>query len=256
MVFIAISYWLYSTVRSRTGSTTAADCGLAQSLSPLQRKACGRALDIWHFERAIGTGFERGFNKAVAGIETLAKFANYWYAIAHFVVTIGVLVWVYRRHPFQYRGVRTALYSTNLVALIGFATYELAPPRMLTQLGFIDTVVRFHTWGSWGSDGIASVSNQFAAMPSMHIAWSVWSAIALVRLSPHKWVRVLGGSYPVVTFFVIVGTGNHFWLDALGGLVALWLGFLVQRLLSGQPAIDASLEDADVLAGSRLARAP
>jgi hypothetical protein len=242
VAFILISYVLYSQVRNRVGSTRAADCGQAHLLSDLQTAACNRALDIWHFQRAIGTGFELAVNKAVAGIEWLAVAANYWYALAHFIVTIGVLVWIYRRHPLQYRGLRTALYSTNMFALFGYAFYELAPPRMLTQVGFIDTVVQFETWGSWGSGGVAAVSNQFAAMPSMHVAWSIWSAYALIELSPHRWVRVLGGIYPVVTLFVIVATANHFWLDAAGGIVALWLGFLTQRLLSGQPAVELALE--------------
>lgn len=244
-IFIGISYVLYGQVRSSVGATTTADCGVRGGLSDLQRVACDRGLDIWHFERALGLGFELRFNRFVARTETLAVLANYWYAIAHFAVTIGVLIWLYRRHPLQYRGLRTALYATNLVALFGYTFYELAPPRMLTQIGFIDTVVTFHTWGSWGSGGVASVSNQFAAMPSMHIGWSVWSALCLVWLSPHRWVRVLGALYPVITFLVIVGTGNHFWMDALGGLVALWVGFLIQRVLSGQPAVDVSLEDAD-----------
>ncbi|MEP7055066.1 MAG: phosphatase PAP2 family protein [Actinomycetota bacterium] len=242
IAFIVISYLLYSRVRNTVGGTVAADCRLTGTLSPLQRIACGRALDLWHFERAIGTGFELGFNKALARVPWLASLANYWYAIAHFVVAVGVLIWIYRRHPLQYRGLRTVLYSTNLMALFGYAFYELAPPRMLTQVGFVDTVVKFHTWGSWGSGGVASVSNQFAAMPSMHVGWSVWSAIALAQLSSKNWVKVLGCLYPVVTFFVIVGTANHFWLDALGGLIALWLGFLIQRVLSGQPAVDMQLE--------------
>jgi hypothetical protein len=245
ILFILISYLLYSKVRNNVGGTTVADCRRADTLSALQRIACGRALDIWHFERAIGTGFELGMNKAVAKVEWLATFANYWYALAHFIVTIGVLVWVYRRHPLQYRGLRTVLYGTNLVALFGYTFYELAPPRMLTQIGFIDTVVKFHTWGSWGSGGVASVSNQFAAMPSMHVAWSTWSAIAIWELARRRRVKVLGCLYPVVTFLVIVATANHFWLDALGGLVALWIGFLIQRVLSGQPAVDVNLEHQD-----------
>ncbi|MDQ1709418.1 MAG: hypothetical protein QOG49_803, partial [Frankiaceae bacterium] len=218
ILFILISYVLYSKVRNNVGGVVSADCGARATLSDLQRIACNRALDIWHFERALGTGFELAMNKAVAKIQWLALAANYWYAIAHFIVTVGVLIWIYRRHPLQYRGLRTALYSTNVAALLGYTFYELAPPRMLTQVGFVDTVVRFHTWGSWGSGGVASVSNQFAAMPSMHIGWSTWVAIALVRLSRRTWVRVLGVLYPCVTFFVIVVTANHFWLDALGGL--------------------------------------
>jgi hypothetical protein len=242
--FILLSYYLYSAVRNSVGGTQPADCGSRGILSDLQHAACDRALEIWQFQQAIGTGFELAVNKAVAGIEWLAVFSNYWYATAHFVVTIGTLVWLYRRHPLQYRGMRTALYATNAVALLGYTYYELAPPRFLTQVGFVDTIVKFETWGSWSSDGLQSISNQFAAMPSMHVAWSVWCAIAIVSLSPHAWVRWLGALYPFVTFFVIVATANHFWLDAAGGLLALWLGFVFQLLLSGQRAVDPRVERA------------
>ncbi|MEO6714199.1 MAG: phosphatase PAP2 family protein [Mycobacteriales bacterium] len=243
ILFILISYLLYGQVRNNVGGGVAADCGARNTLSDLQREACGRALDIWLFEKRIGAGFELAMNNYVADIEWLAHIANYWYAIAHFLVTVGILVWIYKWHPLQYRGLRTALYSTNVVALLGYTFYELAPPRMLTQIGFIDTIVLYGQWGSWGSGGVAAVSNQFAAMPSMHVAWSTWVAIALVRLSPTTWARVCGVVYPLATFVVIVVTGNHFWLDALGGLVALWLGFLIQRVLSGQPAVDIHLEE-------------
>jgi len=242
--FILLSYYLYSLVRNSVGGTQPADCASSGGLSALQRTACDRALDVWNFQRAIGTGFELALNKAVAGMEWLAVFSNYWYALAHFVVTVGTLVWIYRRHPLQYRAMRTALYATNSVALVGYTYYELAPPRFLTQVGFVDTIVRFQTWGSWSSDGLQSISNQFAAMPSMHVAWSVWCAIAIVSLSPHAWVRWLGALYPFVTFFVIVATANHFWVDAAGGLLALWLGFLFQRVLSGQRAVDRRFERA------------
>jgi hypothetical protein len=240
--FILLSYYLYGVVRNNVGGGVAADCGNRPSLSDLQRVACDRGMDIWEFQRAIGTGFELAVNKWVAGIEWLATFSNYWYALAHFIVTIGTLVWLYRRHPLQYRGMRTALYATNAVALLGYTFYELAPPRFLTQVGFIDTIVLYKTWGSWSTNGVQSISNQFAAMPSMHVGWSVWCAIAIVALSPHTWVRWLGALYPVVTLFVIVATANHFWLDALGGVVALWLGFVIQRLLSGYNAVDPTVE--------------
>lgn len=240
--FILLSYFLYSQVRNSVGGSQPADCGSRGLLSDLQHTACDRAVEIWNFQRAIGTGFELAVNKAVAGVEWLAVLCNYWYATAHFVVTIGTLVWLYTRHPLQYRGMRTALYATNAVALVGYTFYELAPPRFLTQAGFVDTVVQFNTWGSWSSNELQTISNQFAAMPSMHVAWSVWCAIAIVSLSPHGWVRWLGALYPLVTFFVIVATANHFWLDAVGGLAALGLGFMGQRVLSGQRAVDVRLE--------------
>jgi PAP2 superfamily protein len=112
----------------------------------------------------------------------------------------------------------------------------------MTSQVFIDTVVKYHTWGSWGSGDVAKVSNQFAAMPSLHIGWSLWAGITLFMLSRRWWIRALGLLYPVATFFVIIGTANHFVLDAVGGVVVLALGFLIQRVLTGRPAYTPSGE--------------
>ena len=109
--------------------------------------------------------------------------------------------------------------------------------QMLAAQGFVDTVESFDTWGSYASGDLAKASNQFAAMPSLHIGWSLWCGIVIVALAERSWVRVLGGIYPVATLFVIIGTGNHYLLDAVGGVLALALGFGVQRLLSGRPAL-------------------
>lgn len=223
---IGFCYWLYSLVRNGVPTHQAA--------------ALRRATGIQHLERTLHLDPELAVNRAIASVHWLAITANYYYATLHFVVTLGVLAWLYRRHPVRYRSVRSVLYGTNLVALVGFWTFPLAPPRMLTSSGYIDTVAVFHTWGSYASGDIASASNQFAAMPSLHIGWALWSGIALVRLSPTTWVRVLGALYPFVTLAVIVATANHFVLDAVGGAVVLAAGFGIQRLLSGRPAFEAA----------------
>ena len=90
----------------------------------------------------------------------------------------------------------------------------------------------FHTWGSWGSKSVSKDANLYAAMPSMHIGWSLWVAIVVVLLARRTWVRVLGALYPIGTLFVIIGTANHFFLDAIGGVVACLGGILLARLLT------------------------
>ena len=118
----------------------------------------------------------------------------------HFVVTIGVLVWIYVRHPLRYRPIRTVLYTETLLALLGFWFLALAPPRMLP--GFVDTVDIFPTaWGSWNTAGVAKLSNQLAAMPSLHIGWSVWCGIVIFKLARHRTAKShrhrLPGGHPV-----------------------------------------------------------
>jgi hypothetical protein len=222
IVLIGIGYWAYSWIRNAVPSE--------------EGTAVHRAHQVVRLERGLHIFHERGLNEFVAGQHWLAYVSNYYYATLHFVVTIGVGVWVYRKRSWYARRLRNAWYAANLFGLLGFAFLALAPPRLLPDGGFVDTVVRFHTWGSWGDASVASHSNQYAAMPSMHIAWSLWSGLVLYKLARHTWVRLLGLLYPFATLFVIIGTGNHYFLDAVGGVVALALGFAAQRLLSGKPA--------------------
>src|SRR5581483_7557332 len=100
-------------------------------------------------------------------------------------------------------------------------------------------------WGSLADPSIAQHSNQFAAMPSLHIAWAMWCAIAIWTCARHRWVRWLGVVYPFGTLTVIVGTANHFFLDAVGGVAIVALGFAVQWVLSGRGAFVAPTDAPD-----------
>ncbi|MFC4031224.1 phosphatase PAP2 family protein [Streptomyces polygonati] len=201
--------------------------------------AMHRAREILHTERLLHIDLELTLNHAVDKVSWLVVSMNYYYASLHFLVTPLVLIWLYTFRPAQYRAGRTALYTATLLALFGFAFFALAPPRFLSDQGFIDTVVEHHTWGSIGSEAVSTVSNQYAAMPSVHIVWAAWSGITVAFLARHTWIRVLGALYPVATFVVILSTGNHFIADAAGGALTLALGFLIQRVLSGKPAYRA-----------------
>jgi hypothetical protein len=222
VAFVAACYGLYSLIRNA---------------APNHRGAAVRhADDIMAVEGSAHVDVERWLNHLVDHHAWLAYMCDYYYATLHFAVTLAVLGWLYVKHPLRYRSVRSVLFATNAVALLGFWLYPLAPPRMFAGRGFIDTVAVFHTWGSFASGGFAKASNQFAAMPSLHIGWSLWCAVAVIALAERRWVRVLAGLYPVATLFVILGTANHFALDAVGGGVSLALGFGVQRVLSGRRA--------------------
>ena len=222
IIFVAIVYELYSLVRN--------------AVPEQERLALHRAASLLRVETDLHLDIERSVNGFVAHAHALAYVLDYYYATLHFVVTIAVMVWLYRRHPLRYRSLRSVLLVTNVIALLGFWLFALAPPRMLSGRGFVDTIVTFHTWGSWGSSSVDAASNQFAAMPSLHIAWATWSAIVVVQLCRRTWLRVLAAAYPFATLFVIVGTANHFVLDAVGGVAVLALGFLVNRALSGRGA--------------------
>ncbi|MGV9555308.1 phosphatase PAP2 family protein [Streptomyces sp. NPDC003401] len=219
ILLIAVSYWTYSQIRNAV---------------PEQRTAALRNADwIWRVEHHLAIAVEESVNHAVNSVTWLIVGMNYYYATLHFVLTLGVLVWLYRLHPGRYAATRLALFATTAVALVGYYLYPLAPPRLMNGGVFIDTVVVHQTWGSMASGDLKNMSNQYAAMPSMHIGWSLWCGLTIFALAGVAWVRVLGLLYPVLTLVVIVATANHFWLDAVGGLVCLAFGYTVARLWYG-----------------------
>ncbi|MFG2830622.1 phosphatase PAP2 family protein [Streptomyces sp. NPDC048434] len=231
VLLIAVSYWTYSMIRNAVPEQKA--------------KALRNADWIWQAEHSLGIAVEHTVNHAVNSVTWLIVSMNYYYATLHFIVTIGVLIWLYRRHPGRYAAARTALFATTGVALIGYYFYPLAPPRLLPDGGFVDTLIDHGTWGSLASGNLASMSNQYAAMPSMHIGWSLWCGITLALLAKPLWAKAVGLLYPATTLLVIVSTANHFWLDALGGvlclsfgfgLTCLWYGSLPHRLTRVLPA--------------------
>ncbi len=109
-----------------------------------------RAGELLRWESAAHLDPERTLNTALAGLRPLAVAADYYYATAHFLVVIAVALWAARRAPGAARRLRAVFYTLNGLGLAGFWLFPLAPPRLLTGYGFIDTVVAFHTWGSWG----------------------------------------------------------------------------------------------------------
>lgn len=213
ILLIAVSYWTYSLVRNAV---------------PEQKSQALRNADwIWQAQQHLGIAVEQSINHAVNSVTWLIVGMNYYYATLHFVVTLGVLVWLFRKHPGRYAATRMVLFATTAVALVGYYLYPLAPPRLMNGQDFIDTVLVHQTWGSMASGDLKHMSNQYAAMPSMHIGWSLWCGLTIFALASVPWVKVLGLLYPTVTLIVIVATANHFWLDAVGGMICLAFGFAV-----------------------------
>ncbi|MFJ4363455.1 phosphatase PAP2 family protein [Streptomyces chartreusis] len=219
ILLIAVSYWTYSLIRNAVPEQKA--------------EALHNADWLWKLEHHLGLAVEESINHTVNGVTWLIVGMNYYYATLHFIITLAVLVWLYRSHPGRYAATRLVLFATTGVALIGYYLYPLAPPRLMTNTTFIDTVLVHDTWGSMASGDLKNMSNQYAAMPSMHIGWSVWSGLTIFALARTPWVRILGLLYPAATLVVIVATANHFWLDAVGGLICLTFGYTVARLWYG-----------------------
>lgn len=218
---MAVGYGVYSLIRNAVPDD--------------QAQAIARSVSLWRFEQSLSIDFELWLNHTVHAIDWLTVTMNYFYAILHFVVTGAVLVWLFWCHPGRYRAARTVLAFTTGLALFGYFLYPLAPPRLLPSGLFVDTVLIHETWGSMASGDLQSLSNQYAAMPSMHAGWSMWCGFAIVMFTRHRLLRVLGVLYPLLTVVVITATANHYLLDAVGGWLTLGAGFALQRMLHGRP---------------------
>ena len=207
----------------------------------LQRGHVGLATrngwDILRWERAVHLDPERLFTHALIGVTPLCVAAAYFYSTMHYIVTPVVLVWMYRCHGPQYRLARTSLAFTTVLGLAVFFLMPTAPPRLLAGAHIPDALYDVRDWGWWGGEGsvprgLGGLTNQFAAMPSLHVGWALWSGVLLARYASRSWVRVLGALYPVVTTIVVLSTGNHYLLDALAGAAVTatgtWLAVFVR----------------------------
>jgi hypothetical protein len=190
------------------------------NLAPLRMHAAlSHARGILDLERSLHLDPELTLNRWLAAHHTLGLILSDYYDNAHFVVTIGLLGWLWYRRPDLYRPLRNSLVLINVIGFIVFWRYPVAPPRLLVGLGFSDVVASTHAFGSWHTGSLASDANQYAAMPSLHIAWAVWCTIGFWRAFPRRWVRLLAVCYPCLTALAVLSTGNHFLLDALAGLL-------------------------------------
>lgn len=206
--------------------------------------------DIWRLEYLLHLDPEGWLNGHLQTSPMLAVPACYVYATLHFVVTPCVLVWTFRKRPTAYGHARTALVLTTACALLGFWLFPTAPPRLLIGSGFHDTLAAYSGWGWWSADasvppGAATLANQFAAMPSLHVAWAVWCAATVMAHVRRPLVRVLAAAYPIVVAAVVLATGNHYLLDVLAGAVLWVVADVVARGAPSRWAAGAETRSAD-----------
>jgi hypothetical protein len=186
--------------------------------------AVAHAEGLLHAEQVLHLDPEQALDTWLAGQHTLGVILSNYYDNAHFVVTLGLLGWLWWRRADIYRPLRNSLVLVNLLAFVVFWLYPVAPPRMLD--GFTDVVASTHAFGSWHTGALASHADELAAMPSLHIAWAAWCGLALWRLSSRRPVRAAAILYPLLTAFAVLATGNHFLLDILAGLATTALARL------------------------------
>jgi len=227
VLYVALFYGAYSVVRNLQGATGRARANALRVID------VEKVLGLYH-EHAVQHlfGLTPGADLAHLRWRTFVQFWDVFYGSAHFIVTVVALVWLFRRQPERYPRWRNTLACTTGLALVGFATFPLMPPRLLTDHGFVDTLHSVGGLWSFDSGTMQRVSNQYAAMPSLHFAWSSWSALVLWPALRRPLSRALMAAYPAATLFAIVITANHYVIDAVGGAAVLALGALLAHALT------------------------
>ncbi|MFB7594442.1 bifunctional glycosyltransferase 87/phosphatase PAP2 family protein [Streptomyces sp. NPDC056160] len=231
LLLIRVTYAAYSQVRlvARGGRATAERHGH----------------QIHSVEHALHIDVEHWANHAMVRLPWLDHFLSYYYETFHFVVPLAVLAVLYVRRPADYRWARTALGFATLFGLLGFWLYPLAPPRLMPGFGFIDTVHGVQDFAKPDYGAMTALTNQYAAMPSLHFGWSLWCGLVIAAVAPKWWMKALGLLHPLFTVSAIVGTANHWVLDAVGGATVVCAGFALSHLLSGPRAVAAPRPAAD-----------
>jgi hypothetical protein len=119
----------------------------------------------------------------------------------------------------------------TMLALVGYWLYPVAPPRLMPGGDFVDTLRAFGTWGAKPGDAVVSASNQYAAMPSMHVGWALWAGATIARQATVRALRVAGACYPFLTVLVVVLTANHYLLDAVAAVVLFVAAMIMSSAL-------------------------
>ncbi|WP_097263491.1 bifunctional glycosyltransferase 87/phosphatase PAP2 family protein [Streptomyces sp. TLI_55] len=245
LLLIRVTYAAYQKVRlAATGGTN----------SEGRARAEEHGQQILDIERWLHIDIEHWANHAVVKVDWLRNFFDFYYTSFHFVVPLTVLGVLYWRRPVDYRWARASLGFATLLALVGFWLYPLAPPRLMPGLGVIDTVHGVQDFSKPDYGTLTALTNQYAAMPSLHFGWSLWCGVVIAIVAPKWWLKPLGLLHPFFTVTAIVATGNHWVLDAVGGAVVVSAGFGLSYLFQGPRA--RMVKEAAVSEKPTPARAP
>lgn len=216
ILLIAAFYGMYSAVRDLRGSKPVS---LTQAFHNAQR--------VIGFERALGVYHEPQLQHAFLGDRSFIRLLDDWYGSTHFVVTAAVLALLFFVYPHRYRVWRDTLGVATALALLGFAFFPLMPPRLLPRgYGFTDTLRVVGGLWNFDSGPISHLSDQYAAMPSLHFAWALWCGMALAAVSGRAWQQVLAWCYPAVTLLCVLVTANHYFSDTAAGAGIVAIGYV------------------------------
>jgi hypothetical protein len=194
-------------------------CPLAALATPGRAAPLERMRDLIDVERTLGLFVEPSMHAWAAARPHLLHGLELSYVGVHLPVTLGVLVWVWFARPHAFPLARNTFAATQTLSAVGYLVAPTAPPRMVAGLGYSAAM-------GPGDHGIGRlVQSPYAAMPSAHTAFALVTAGIVFSLARSRAVRALALLYPPAVLTEILATGNHIWLDAVGGAATAGLGF-------------------------------
>ena len=223
LALVAILYAAYMAARAVIGVSVA--------------EAEDRGASILRLEDWARLDIESSLNSWLGAVPAAGLLAAYLYATLHYLVTPAVLLWTALRRRHGYRAERNALLIATILGLVGYWLLPTAPPRLI-DAGLTDTMAAFADMGWWGEAasaprGMEGLSNQYAAMPSLHVGWAVWVALCVAHHASRPLVRQAVWIYPAIMSLIVMATANHYLLDVVGGvacaLAGTWLARAVDR---------------------------
>jgi PAP2 superfamily len=190
--------------------------------------AFARGRWIWRVEQTLRLPSELSVQNGIIGHPGVVQLLNTFYLAAHLGSIVVVLPWLFLRHRSQYMRWRNLIaVFTGLSLLIQLVS--VAPPRLLPQLGFVDTAALYHQ-SAYDHLGSGMV-DQLSSVPSIHVGWAIIIAMAVVSVSTSRW-RWLVLAHPVLTGYAVVATANHFWLDGIAAAGLVGIVYATQNCLS------------------------
>jgi hypothetical protein len=196
-------------------------------------KPYANAARIINFERGLHIFWEPSIQRWVTThAHWLLLIADWTYINAHFTLTVGVLAFIYLRRNESFYFVRNMFMIAMGIALVSYALFPTAPPRLMPQWGFTDSIQA--ATGVTVEHGLAgALLNPFAAVPSMHVCFALMVGVTMSRLVKNRLASLLWRIYPLFIVFVVIVTGNHYFTDAiLGALTAGAAALVSQQLLA------------------------
>jgi len=203
-------------------------------------RAYANANQIIDGEKWLGIYWERQLQEQVLRYDMLIHFANWVYVWWHWPLIVIVLAWLYLQHPQHYVTYRNAFIISGIIGLLIFANFPAAPPRFMDGAGFQDTVQKRAIFSNILLP--PGLTNLYAAMPSLHAGWNLLIGIALFRHGNRWALRAFGVLMPVLMFWSIVVTGNHYILDGVIGDLTAEIG-LVLAILFGRRRVSSFLPE-------------